>query len=179
MMQTWISVTALLLGLLQTAPSFERPTVPPQAFVGTWVGTQSWNIANPPPGVSKDQPVSLTMAVVDEKLTGTMTPFMGGNDGATFVETEIVGDELRASAIFTRPPENKGARAPAPAVEDEEGAPRIVPSIIRRPTWKDTVKIRFVFKADRVDLKGTGDIEMNGVKWLHFTYDLSKKRARY
>jgi hypothetical protein len=49
----------------------------------------------------------------------------------------------------------------------------------RGPTWKDTVAIQFAFTSDRLDLKGTGDVMMNGVKWLSFDYDLSKKRSRY
>jgi hypothetical protein len=50
---------------------------------------------------------------------------------------------------------------------------------VRRSTWKDTVRIQFAFKADRLDLKGTSDVLMNGVRWLGFKYDLGKKRARY
>jgi len=44
----------------QAAPSPQRATVSPQVFVGTWVGTQRWAIANPPPGANPDQPVSIT-----------------------------------------------------------------------------------------------------------------------
>ena len=53
----------LLFSALQAA----RPaaTVSPQAFVGTWVGTQSWAIEKPPPGARPDQPVSLTIDLVD------------------------------------------------------------------------------------------------------------------
>src|SRR3954469_20396406 len=67
-------------------------------FVGTWVGTQSWAIADAPPGARQDQPVTLTIEIVDGKLVATMKPFLGGDDGASFIETKIVGDELQASA---------------------------------------------------------------------------------
>ena len=91
----------LLFSALQVA----RPaaTVSPQAFVGTWVGTQSWAIEKPPPGARPDQPVSLTIDLVDGKLFGTLTPFLGGDDGATFVEAEIVGDQLQAAAMVGKP----------------------------------------------------------------------------
>ena len=176
-MPSWMSLFALVFAVLQTAPS-----VSPQVFVGTWVGTQSWNVGAPPPGASQSQPVSLVIDFVGGKFVGTLTPFMGGNDGATFVEAHIVGDELVATAAFGHPPAvegSNGAKAAAPVVEEEE-APRIVPTTrARRPSWKDTVKIQFVFKADRFDLAGTSDVTMNDVKWLTFKYDLSKKRARY
>ena len=94
MMSTWVSGLVLLLTLVQAAPP-QRAAVSPQTFVGTWVGTQSWAIDSPPPGARQDQPVSLTIDLVDGKITGTMTPFMGGQDGATFVDVQIVGDELR------------------------------------------------------------------------------------
>jgi hypothetical protein len=75
-----------------------------------------------------------------------------------------------------------GTSAPkaAPLLQEEEELPRVVPTTrARRATWKDTVKIQFAFKADRLDLKGTADVTMNDVKWLRFNYDLSKKRSRY
>ena len=184
-MPSWVSIAALVFAWFQAAPPAERATVLPQAFVGTWVGTQHWSIANPPPGVSTDQPVSLTIDVVDGKLTGTMTPFMGGEDGATFVEARIVGDVLQVSAAFghLRPAGAATAAAAAPALVSEEdgGSPRKVPATPARrgPTWKDTVTIQFAFTSDRLDLKGTGDVMMNGVQWLSFNYDLSKKRSRY
>jgi len=181
MMPSWISVGALVLAILQaTAPP---AAVSPQAFAGTWVGTQHWDIANPPPGANTDQPISITIDVADGKITGTLTPFMGGEDGATFVAARIVGDELIASAVFARPaPAAGGAAPPAKTeiVDEDEGAPRIVPAGRKaRPTWKDAITIQLTFKADRLDLKGTADVAMNDVKWLKFNYDLSKKRARY
>jgi hypothetical protein len=186
MMPNSVSVAALALALLQAAPTPERATVSPQAFVGTWVGTQHWSIANPPPGVSTDQPVSLTIEVVDGKLTGTMTPFMGGDDGATFADGRIVGDELQMSAVFGHPPPlagvaSGGTAAQALVTDEDDGSKRIVPTARpqRGPTWKDTVKIQFAFTSDRLDLEGTGDVTMNDVTWLKFKYVLSKKRSRY
>src|SRR5918996_797456 len=79
------------------------PAVPVARFAGTWVGTQAWAIGNPPPGASKDQPVALDLEIVDGKITGTMKPFLGGEDGATIVDATIVGDELHATAVVGRP----------------------------------------------------------------------------
>jgi hypothetical protein len=71
-----------------------------------------------------------------------------------------------------------GAKAAA-RVKEEEGAPRIVPTPrTRRPPWKNPVKLHFVLKAERLDLKGTDDVTMNDVNWLKFNCDLGKKRAR-
>jgi hypothetical protein len=184
MMPGWLPVVALVFALLQTTPSPQQSAVSPQVFVGTWVGTQSWNVGSPPPGASQDQPVSLTIDLIDGKFVGTLTPFMGGDDGAMFVEAHIVGDELLVSATFGHPPvAGSAGGTSAPKVllqEEEDGAPRVVPTTrARRATWKDTVKVQFAFKADRLDLKGTADVTMNDVKWLRFNYDLSKKRSRY
>jgi hypothetical protein len=170
----------LLFSMLQAV----RPaaTVSPQAFVGTWVGTQSWGIEKPPPGARPDQPVSLTIDLVDGKLFGTMTPFMGGDDGATFVEAEIVGDQLRASATVGKP---RSTAAPPQAAGDEgvQAAPAGRGRGGRRGGaplgWKDQSKIQFTFKPDGVHLTGTADVMLGDVKWLKFNYDLSKKRSRY
>jgi hypothetical protein len=185
MMRIWIA--AALVSLLQSAPSPQRATVSPQTFVGTWVGTQRWAIANPPPGANPEQPVSMTIELVDGKLTGVMTPFLGGQDGATLVDVRIVGDELQASAIVGRPRGASGAgrgaaAAVAPAGEEESAAPaggstgRVRGN---QPTWKDAIKIQFVFRNDGLDLRGAADLMMNDVKWVKFNYDLSKKRSRY
>src|SRR5262245_7514642 len=99
-MTSWVLLA--LLCMLQEAPA-PRATVSAQAFVGTWVGTQSWAIDAAPPGARQDQPVSVTIELVDGKIAGSMTPFMGGQDGATFTSAEIVGDELQASAVVGRP----------------------------------------------------------------------------
>src|SRR5688572_16858352 len=109
----------------------EQAAVPAARFVGIWVGTQSWAISNPPPGSSQDQAVTLELQVVDGKLTGTMKPFLGGEDGATIVDATIVGEELRATAVVGRP-------RTQPAAGRRGGGP---------PGWKDPVRVAFVFKA--------------------------------
>lgn len=164
-MPGWVSSFVVLVALLQAAPT-QRATVSPQTFVGTWVGTQSWAVESPPPGARPDQPVALTIEWVDGKLVGSMTPFMGGQDGAIIVDAQIVGDQLQAAAVVGRP-------RPAGGSEGGRGRGRGAPG------WKDAIKVQFAFKNDGQDLKGTGDVTMNDVKWLKFNYDLSRKRSRY
>ncbi len=162
-------VIAALSSMLcvQAVATAQQPaaSVQPGRFVGTWVGTQGWNIANPPPGASQDQPVTLTIELVDDKLVGTMKPFLGGEDGATFVDFAIVGEELRASAVVGRPR--------APAGSQPAGARRGAPG------WKDPITVSFVFKNDGVKLAGTADVAMGDVPWTRFKYDLEKRRSRY
>jgi hypothetical protein len=178
MMSTWVAGVVLLLTVVQAAPP-QRATVSPQTFVGTWVGTQSWAIDSPPPGARQDQPVSLTIDLVDGKITGTMTPFMGGQDGATFVSAQIVGDELHADAVVGRPRPAPVARGEAPGAADAPGGRGRGRRGGPPPTWKDPVRIQFTFKNDGTALTGAADITMNDVKWLKFKYDLSRKRSRY
>lgn len=132
--------------------------VPAARFVGTWVGTQAWAISNPPPGASNDQPVTLELALVDGRITGTMKPFLGGDDGATIVESTIVGDELRATAVVGRP-RPAGRRSSSGA----QGA----------------ISIAFVFRNDGLKMTGTADLRMGDVPWTKFRYTLGKKRSRY
>ena len=147
-----------LMTVLQ-APAPPQP-VSPATFSGTWVGLQT--VANnTSPGVQEAQTVTMTIELVDGKLTGTLTPFFGGDDGASFVDVEIVGEELKASAIVGKP------RA---AAGEGRGA---------APGWKSDTKIRFTLKADRIRMKGTADVELSGVKWMQYNYDLEKKRSRY
>lgn len=167
-----VVLTALLsMGfaqVAQVAPGAQQPAaavVQPGRFVGTWVGTQGWNIAEPPPGSRQDQPVTLTIELVEDKLVGTMKPFLGGEDGATFVDVAIVGEELRASAVVGRPRPPAAAQAAA----GRRGA----------PGWKDPITVRFVFTNDGVKLAGTADVAMGDVPWTKFKYDLEKKRSRY
>ena len=132
----------------------------PSTFVGTWVGTQAWTIDNPSPSAKEEQPVELKIDLVDGKLTGFMNPWFGGSDGATFIQTSIEGDQLKAIALVGKPP--------APGARGQRG------------NWKNSVKIFFNFKNDFKDsLTGTADVMMNDVKWLKFSYNLSKKRSRY
>jgi hypothetical protein len=150
----------LYLVVLFQAPAPPQP-VSPATFAGTWVGLQT--VANnTSPGVQEAQTVTLTIEIVEGKLVGTLTPFFGGNDGATFVAVQIVGEELQASAIVGKSPAAGGA--------DGRGT---------GPTWKSDTKIQFTLKADRTRMKGTADVELSGVKWMQYTYDLEKKRSRY
>jgi hypothetical protein len=142
-------------------PQDAAAAVQPVRFAGTWVGTQAWAIDNPPPGSRQDQPVTLEIAVVDGRITGTMKPFLGGEDGATLVDAAIVGDQLRATAIVGRPRAAVG-RAGGPS-----------------RNWKDPIQVSFVFTGDALNLTGTADVKMGEVPWLTFKYDLSKKRSRY
>jgi hypothetical protein len=137
--------------------------VQPLRFAGTWVGTQAWDIDNPPSGSSQEQAVTLELEVVDGKVTGAMKPFLGGEDGATLVDTVIVGDELRATAVVGRPRvSGTGRRGGGPG------------------NWKDPVRIAFVFRTtDGLNLMGTADVRMGDTPWMKFRYELGKKRARY
>src|SRR5688572_20621610 len=97
------AVAVFALGTLAARAQQPTPAFQPTRFAGTWVGTQSWAIANPPPGSRQDQPVTLTLEVADGKVTGSLKPFLGGEDGATIVDAKIVGDELQATAVVGRP----------------------------------------------------------------------------
>jgi hypothetical protein len=135
----------------------------PGSFVGTWVGVQTWAIDNPSPGAKEEQEVTLTVDELNGKLVGSLTPFFGGSDGASFVDGELVGDMLQASGKLGQPRAGE-------QVAESRNQPR---------GWKDAARIQFAFSADRNNLKGTADIQLNGVKWLKFNYDLSRKRSRY
>ena len=140
----------------------EPAAVPSARFVGIWVGTQAWAIKDPPPGASKDQQVTLELQLVDDKVTGTMKPFLGGDDGATIVDATIVGEELRATAVVGRPRTQGAGRG-----RGGGGG------------FKDATKIAFVFRVDGVKMTGTADVQMGDVPWMKFSYDLGKKRSRY
>ncbi len=144
----------------QAASQDAAAAAQPVRFAGTWVGTQGWAIENPPPGARDDQPVTLDLAVVDGRLTGTMKPFLGGEDGATLVDATIVGEELRATAIVGRP-RPEGARRGG------------------RGNWTDPIQVAFTFRLDGLNLTGTSDVKMGEVPWMKFKYDLSRKRSRY
>jgi hypothetical protein len=143
-----------LAGLAQQV----APAVQPARFAGTWVGTQRWTIANPPPGSRQDQPVTLTLEVVDGKITGTMKPFLGGEEGATIVAASIVGEELRAVAMVGVTPVGRGRGGRG---------------------WKDPIRVAFAFKNDGINMTGSADVVMGDVPWMKFGYELSKKRSRY
>jgi hypothetical protein len=131
-----------------------EPPVPPSRFVGTWVGTQSWAIADPPPGSRQDQPVTLTIELVDGNLQGALTPFLGGEEGAFFRDATIVNGELQAVATVGRPGEPGGG-------------------------WKRPIRVTLAFRNEGVNLKGDAAVTMNDVPWMKYRYDLGKKRSRY
>ena len=164
------ALTAVVVAQAPTA------AVPAARFVGTWVGTQAWAIPNPPPGANNEQPVTLNLQLVDGKVTGTMRPFLGGEDGATITDATIVGEELRATAIVGRPrPAGAGRRPSAGAqgpssAEGRGGGPAAGNGVIR---------IAFVFRNDGLKLSGTADVQMGDTPWTKFSYALAKKRARY
>ena len=152
--------------LLMLVTGFGRQPAPvaqnasPSIFVGTWVGTQAWAVDNPSPSAKEEQPVELKIDLVGGQLVGFMSPWFGGSDGATFTQTTIEGDQLKATAVVGKPA-LPGARG-------------------QRGNWKSNVRIFFNFKSEFKDsLTGTADVMMNDVKWLKFTYNLSKKRSRY
>jgi hypothetical protein len=157
-----ISALIVVFTPVQAQEPAER-TVSLQTFVGTWVGVQTWAIDTPSPGAKEEQEVTLTLDEFNGKLVGSLTPFFGGSDGVSFVNGELFGGELRATGRFGQP------RAGEPAAESRN-QPR---------GWKDATRIQFAFSADRNSLTGTADVQLNGVKWLKFNYDLSKKRSRY
>ena len=126
-----------------------------------------------------------TIEVVDGKVTGSLKPFLGGEDGATIVDARIVGEELQATAVVGRPRPGgvalaaSGSRAgdhrqrQSSAGRGRGAAPR---------GWKDSVRIAFVFRNEGlqgVNLVGTADVTMSDVPWMKFKYALSKKRSRY
>jgi hypothetical protein len=176
---------ALIAGAAAVSAQQTVPAAQPTRFAGTWVGTQSWAIANPPPGSRPDQPVTLTLEVSEGKITGTLKPFLGGEDGATIVDATIVGDELQATAVVGRPrpggvalppPGNQQATtdsANPPPAGGRGGAPR---------GWKDSTRVLFKFRNEGLqglNLVGTADVTMSDVPWMKFKYELSKKRSRY
>ena len=134
-----------------------------QSFVGTWVGTQKWADDIKGPGPAEEQEVTLTIEEFNGKLVGSLTPFFGGSDGASFGSGDLVGDELRATGRIGQP-------KPGEPVAESRNQPR---------TWKGQTQIAFAFDVDRNNLKGTADVTLNGVKWLRFNYSLNKKRSRY
>jgi hypothetical protein len=148
-----------LAAVLHAQAPAPAASVPAARFVGTWVGTQAWAIPNPPPGASNDQPVTLELQLVDGKITGTMKPFLGGDDGATIVDATIVGEELRANAIVGRP---------RPAGRRGGGG-----------GGNGSIKIAFVLRNDGLKVTGTADVSMGDVPWTKFSYNLGKKRSRY
>jgi hypothetical protein len=162
MMPKLAAATPLVAVLVVAALQAQEPALQLGRFAGTWVGTQAWALNNPPPGSSQDQPVTLTLEVVEGKVVGAMVPFLGGEEGATIVDSTIVGDELRATAIVGKPRPQAGGR--------RGGGP---------PGWKESIRVAFVFRNDGVTMNGTADVRLGDVPWIAFKYALGKKRNRY
>jgi hypothetical protein len=179
------AVTVLVLDAMALGAQQPTSTVQPTRFAGTWVGTQSWAIANPPPGARPDQPVTLTIEVTDGKVTGSLKPFLGGEDGATIVDAKIVGEELQATAVVGRPRPG-GVALPPPGIEQATSDSANPPPAAGRGGaprgWKDSVRIALVFRNEGLqglNLVGTADVTMSDVPWMKFKYALAKKRSRY
>src|ERR1700687_1374180 len=134
-----MTMLSLILAFFLLQEPQATQTATPSSFVGTWVGVQTWAIDDPSPGAKEEQEVTLTIDEFGGKLVGTLTPFFGGSDGASFVHGELVGGELRAAGRFGQP------RAGEPAAESRN-QPR---------GWKEATRIQFAFSADRNSLKGT------------------------
>ena len=156
------SVLAPLLAAVAFAQAPPAAAVPAARFVGTWVGTQAWAIPNPPPGANNEQPVTLDLQLVDGKITGTIRPFLGGDDGATITDATIAGEELRATAVVGRPrPAGAGRRGGVAAAGN------------------GVIRIAFVFRNDGLKLNGTAEVQMGETPWTKFSYALARKRSRY
>ena len=99
------SLATIVFAAAAAAQAPAPPAVPAARFVGTWVGTQAWAIKDPPPGANNEQPVTLDIQIVDGKITGTMRPFLGGEDGATITEAKLstsVTTTIRIAAWYRR-----------------------------------------------------------------------------
>jgi len=161
----FVCSAVIVISVLSGRAQEERAerSVTPQSFVGTWVGTQKWADEIKSPGPAEDQEVTLTIEEFNGKLVGTIAPFFGGSDGASFGNGDLVGEQLKATGRIGQP-------KPGEPVAESRNQPR---------TWKGQTQIAFAFDVDRNNLKGTADVTLNGVKWLRFTYELSRKRSRY
>jgi hypothetical protein len=157
------AISAISALIVVCSLSAQERSVTLQSFVGTWVGTQRWADDIKSPGPSEDQEVTLTIEEFNGKLVGTLVPFFGGSDGASFGNGDLAGDQLRATGKFGQP-------KPGEPVSESRNQPR---------NWKGQTAIHFAFDVDRNNLKGTAEVQLGGVKWLKFTYDLSRKRSRY
>jgi hypothetical protein len=180
------AVTTIVIGMVALHAQPPAQTAQPTRFAGTWVGTQSWAISNPPPGSRQNQPVTLVIDVTDDgKISGSLKPFLGGEDGATITDAKIVGEELQAVAVVGRPRPG-GIPLPPPGVgqatTDSANPPPADGRGAAPRGWKDSVRIAFTFRNEGLqglNLVGTADVTMSDVPWMKFKYELSKKRARY
>jgi hypothetical protein len=154
----------VLLGFLLILPAAQGQDAPAARFIGEWVGLQTWAIADPPPNAGEAQPVELKIEMVEGRLVGTLTPFMGGSDGASFADAKITGEELKATGAM--------------------GAPRLAAQGARgrgATGWKAGVKVDFTLVASGNNNQMTGmvDVLMGDARWMKFKYELNRKRSRY
>jgi hypothetical protein len=157
------SSLALIASVFVSFPEAQTPPSAARRFVGEWVGLQTWDVENAPPNAQHPQPVTLVIEERDGRIVGTMTPFMGGSDGASFVDPQVVGEALKAHGAI--------------------GAPRLQPTAPAGGRgWKGFVAIDFSFLVtggSNDELAGTGDVMMGEVPWIKYKYELKKKRSRY
>jgi hypothetical protein len=158
------ALVALLSSLLVSALEAQNHALAASRFVGEWVGLQTWAIDNPPPNIHQPQPVTVRIEVLDEKVVGVIMPFMGGEDGASFVDGRVVDGELHGRGLIG-PPRLPNSAPPSP-----------------NTGWKESVSIEFSFVAtggSNDELIGTADVLMGEVPWMKYRYELKKKRSRY
>ena len=125
--------------------------------------------------------MTLTIDVADGKVTGSMKPFLGGEEGATIVDATMVGDELHATAIVGRPRPAGARRGAPPPVDGGASTNTANPPGRGAPPqgWKESTKVSFVFRNNGLTTTGTADVMLGEVPWMKFTYALEKKRSRY
>lgn len=157
--QALIATLALVVWSGSSVATRQADTAALAQFAGTWVGTQAWAIDDPPPGARDDQPVTLTVEVTGGKVQGSLTPFLGSEEGATFAEARLVGEELHATATIGRP--RAGGRGRGIG------------------GWKQDTTVALVFRVHDVTMSGTAAVRIGDVPWTRLTYSLGKKRARY
>jgi hypothetical protein len=150
----WSAILAFGLALALPAIAPGSASQSPQSltrFAGVWTGTQLWKTSSPSPYTREGQPVSLEIRVSGDTISGSITPFLGMAEGATFSRARITGSQLRATAII--------------------GAPRETGN---SSNWPDSVVSSFEFNLDGNDLAGTAQLNMGEVPWLKFEYRLRR-----
>ena len=104
--------------------------------------------------------MTLVIDRVKDKLVGTIVPFFGGRDGASFTDADVAGDELHTIAVIG-PLQPPGAEPRAPS------------------DWRSRVRIRLDLTQEGMTLRGRAEVSMDGARWIAYQYELSRKRPRY